>query len=53
MGKAMKFTEFSELKKKLKSGSCENVDFLLEIVDCVQNYTGEQIEQIKNRIEQS
>lgn len=49
----MKFTEFSELKKKLKSGSCENVDFLLEIVDCVQNYTGEQIEQIKNRIEQT
>ncbi len=53
MGMAMKFTEFSELKEKLKNSSCENLDFLLGMIDCVQNYTEGQIEQIKNRIEQT
>ena len=50
MGLRMEFTKFDELSEKIRAGSYKNPGFLLELVDCVQEYTREQMGQIREQI---
>ena len=43
MGIGMEFTKFDELSERIRAGSYKNSGFLLELVDCVQEYTKEQM----------
>lgn len=50
MGKRMEFTKFDELSEKIRAGSYKNPGFLMELVDCVQEYTREQMGQIREQV---
>ena len=50
MGIGMEFTKFDELSERIRAGSYKNSGFLLELVDCVQEYTKEQMGLIRQRV---